>query len=59
MKYVYPAIFYRAIEGGYCIDFPDVSGASSRHEATRKPLRRSGPMFARQKSASRPTLSSL
>ncbi len=27
MKYVYPAVFYRAIEGGYCIEFPDVSGA--------------------------------
>lgn len=27
MKYVYPAIFYRAIEGGYCIEFPDVEGA--------------------------------
>ena len=27
MKYVYPAVFYRAIEGGYCINFPDVSGA--------------------------------
>ena len=27
MKYVYPAIFYRANEGGYCIEFPDVEGA--------------------------------
>ncbi|MBR3498903.1 MAG: type II toxin-antitoxin system HicB family antitoxin [Selenomonadaceae bacterium] len=27
MKYVYPAVFYRAIEGGYCIEFPDVEGA--------------------------------
>ena len=27
MKYVYPAVFYRAIEGGYCINFPDVAGA--------------------------------
>ena len=32
MKYVYPAIFYRAIEGGYCIDFPDVSGAFTQAE---------------------------
>ena len=30
MKYVYPAIFYRAIEGGYCIEFPDVSGAATQ-----------------------------
>ena len=30
MKYVYPAIFYRAIEGGYCIDFPDVEGAATQ-----------------------------
>lgn len=30
MKYVYPAIFYKAIEGGYCIDFPDVSGAATQ-----------------------------
>ena len=27
MRYVYPAVFYRAIEGGYCINFPDVAGA--------------------------------
>ncbi len=27
MKYVYPAIFYNAIEGGYCVEFPDVEGA--------------------------------
>lgn len=27
MKYVYPAVFYRANEGGYCINFPDVAGA--------------------------------
>ena len=32
MKYVYPAVFYRAIEGGYCIDFPDVSGAATQAE---------------------------
>ena len=32
MKYVYPAIFYRAIEGGYCIDFPDVAGAATQAE---------------------------
>ena len=27
MKYVYPAVFYRSIDGGYCINFPDVAGA--------------------------------
>lgn len=27
MQYVYPAIFYRAVEGGYCVEFPDVEGA--------------------------------
>ena len=27
MKYVYPAVFHCAIEGGYYIDFPDVEGA--------------------------------
>lgn len=32
MKYVYPAVFYRAIEGGYCIEFPDVSGAATQAE---------------------------
>jgi len=32
MRYVYPAIFYRAIEGGYCIDFPDVAGAATQAE---------------------------
>ena len=32
MKYVYPAIFYRAIEGGYFIDFPDVEGAFTQAE---------------------------
>ena len=32
MKYVYPAIFYRAIEGGYYIDFPDVEGAITQAE---------------------------
>jgi len=32
MKYVYPAIFYRAIEGGYCIEFPDVAGAATQAE---------------------------
>ena len=30
MKYVYPAIFYRAKDGGYCIDFPDVEGAATQ-----------------------------
>ncbi len=30
MKYVYPAIFYRAKEGGYCIEFPDVDGAATQ-----------------------------
>ena len=29
MKYVYPAIFYKAIEGGYCVEFPDVAGAAT------------------------------
>ena len=29
MKYVYPAIFYCAKEGGYCIEFPDVEGAAT------------------------------
>ena len=32
MKYVYPAVFYCAKEGGYCIDFPDVSGAFTQAE---------------------------
>ncbi|MBR4151580.1 MAG: type II toxin-antitoxin system HicB family antitoxin [Selenomonadaceae bacterium] len=32
MRYVYPAIFYRAIEGGYCIEFPDVEGAITQAE---------------------------
>lgn len=32
MKYVYPAIFYRAKEGGYFIDFPDVEGAFTQAE---------------------------
>ncbi len=27
MKYVYPAIFYKVIEGGYSVEFPDVEGA--------------------------------
>lgn len=27
MKYVYPAIFYAAKEGGYTVEFPDVQGA--------------------------------
>ena len=27
MKYVYPAVFYTAIEGGYTVEFPDVQGA--------------------------------
>ena len=27
MKYVYPAIFYNAVEGGYSVAFPDDSGA--------------------------------
>ncbi|MBR6712627.1 MAG: type II toxin-antitoxin system HicB family antitoxin [Selenomonadaceae bacterium] len=30
MKYVYPAIFYRAKEGGYFINFPDVDGAATQ-----------------------------
>ena len=32
MRYVYPAIFYRAIEGGYCIEFPDVESAITQAE---------------------------
>lgn len=32
MKYVYPAIFYKAVEGGYYIDFPDVEGATTQGE---------------------------
>ena len=27
MQYVYPAVFYKAKEGGYSIEFPDVEGA--------------------------------
>lgn len=27
MRYVYPAIFHKAEEGGYWIEFPDVQGA--------------------------------
>ena len=27
MKYVYPAVFYAANEGGYVVEFPDVEGA--------------------------------
>jgi len=30
MRYVYPAIFYNAIEGGYCVEFPDVEGAATQ-----------------------------
>ncbi|MBO6292768.1 MAG: type II toxin-antitoxin system HicB family antitoxin [Selenomonas sp.] len=32
MQYVYPAIFYNAIEGGYCVEFPDVDGAATQGE---------------------------
>lgn len=32
MKYVYPAIFYAAKEGGYCVEFPDVQGAATQGE---------------------------
>lgn len=32
MKYVYPAVFYAAKEGGYCVEFPDVQGASTQGE---------------------------
>lgn len=32
MKYVYPAVFHSAIEGGYYVDFPDVSGAITQGE---------------------------
>lgn len=27
MKYVYPAIFYHAVEGGWYVEFPDVASA--------------------------------
>lgn len=30
MKYVYPAIFYCAKEGGYCVEFPDAEGAATQ-----------------------------
>ena len=30
MKYVYPAIFYNAVEGGYYVIFPDVEGAMTQ-----------------------------
>ena len=32
MQYVYPAVFYRAIEGGYAVEFPDVDGAATQGE---------------------------
>lgn len=32
MKYVYPAIFYAAVEGGYTVEFPDVEGALTQGE---------------------------
>ena len=32
MKYVYPAVFYNAVEGGYCVEFPDVEGAITQGE---------------------------
>ena len=32
VKYVYPAIFYAAKEGGYCVEFPDVQGAATQGE---------------------------
>ena len=32
MQYVYPAIFYNAIEGGYSVEFPDVAGAATQGE---------------------------
>ena len=32
MKYVYPAIFHEANEGGYYVDFPDVEGAITQGE---------------------------
>ena len=30
MKYVYPAIFYNSVGGGYAIEFPDVEGAATQ-----------------------------
>ena len=38
MKYVYPAIFYAAKEGGYCIDFPDVDGAGTQADTLYKAM---------------------
>lgn len=32
MKYVYPAVFYMANEGGYVVEFPDVQGALTQGE---------------------------
>ena len=32
MKYVYPAVFYKAVEGGYYIEFPDVEGAMTQSD---------------------------
>ena len=32
MKYIYPAIFYVAKEGGYTVEFPDVEGAVTQGE---------------------------
>ena len=32
MRYVYPAIFYNAKEGGYVVEFPDVQGAVTQGE---------------------------
>ena len=32
MKYVYPAIFFVAKEGGYVVEFPDVEGAVTQGE---------------------------
>lgn len=33
MQYVYPAIFYKAIEGGYIVEFPDIAGAITQADS--------------------------
>ena len=40
MQYVYPAVFYSAVEGGYFIDFPDVEGAFTQAENLYEALER-------------------
>ena len=38
MKYVYPAIFYNAVEGGYYVIFPDVAGAMTQADTLYKAM---------------------